>query len=193
MNLEGVLEGLLFVEGDEGVTLEEICSILEISTEEAKELLLKLKKSYEAENRGMRIRYLGDTFKLTTKEEHRAYYQKLLTTEESNTLSPAALEVLAIIAYNEPITRIEIDEIRGLSSDYTLRKLLAKGLIKEAGKSTMPGHPNLYKTTHEFLDYFGLATKNDLPKLSFLEPEEKEEQELFTSIYKEDEKTLEKV
>ena len=68
MNLEGVLEGLLFVEGDEGVTLEEICSILEISTEEAKELLLKLKKSYEAENRGMRIRYLGDTFKLTTKE-----------------------------------------------------------------------------------------------------------------------------
>ena len=193
MNLEGLLEGLLFVQGDEGVTLESICNILEISTEEAKELLLKLKKNYEETNRGLRIRYLGNAFKLTTKEEHRIYYQKLLTVEESNNLSPAALEVLAVIAYNEPITRAEIDEIRGLSSDYTLRKLLAKGLIKEAGKSTMPGRPNLYQTTHEFLDYFGLATKEDLPKIDFEKENIQEEQELFTSIYKEDEKILEKV
>lgn len=193
MNLEGVLEGLLFIQGDEGVTLESICNILEISTEEAKELLLKLKKNYEENNRGLRIRYLGNAFKLTTKEEHRIYYQKLLTDEENNGLSPAALEVLAIIAYNEPITRAEIDEIRGLASDYTIRKLLAKGLIKEAGKSAMPGRPNLYRTTHEFLDYFGLATKDDLPKIEFESKEIEKEQELFTSIYKEDEKTLEKV
>ena len=188
MNLEGVLEGLLFIQGDEGVTLEDICNILEISTEEAKELLLKLKKNYEEKNRGLRIRYLGNAFKLTTKEEHRVYYQKLLTDEENNGLSPAALEVLAIIAYNEPITRAEIDEIRGLASDYTIRKLLAKGLIKEVGKSTMLGRPNLYQTTHEFLDYFGLATKEDLPKIEFEPKENEEEQELFTSIYKEDEK-----
>ena len=193
MNLEGVLEGLLFVQGDEGVTLESICNILEISVEEAKELLLKLKKNYEEANRGLRIRYLGNAFKLTTKEEHRIYYQKLLTVEEGNNLSPAALEVLAVIAYNEPITRAEIDEIRGLSSDYTLRKLLAKGLIKETGKSTMPGRPNLYGITHEFLDYFGLATKEDLPKIDFEKKNIQEEQELFTSIYKEDEKILEKV
>lgn len=186
MNLEGVLEGLLFVQGDEGVTLEAICKILEVDMDKAKELLLKLKQSYEKENRGLRIRFLGETFKLTTKEEHRFFYQKLTMTPENETLSPAALEVLAIIAYNAPITRAEIDEMRGLSSDYTVRKLLAKGLIKEAGKSTMPGHPNLYKTTKEFLDYFGLATLEDLPKIE--EREKLESQtELFTSIYKEKE------
>ena len=182
---KAALEGLLFVEGDEGLTLDEICDILEIKMEEAKELLLQLKSSYENEERGLRIRFLGESFKLTTKEEHRSYYQKLVTKESNQTLSPAALEVLAIIAYNEPITRVEIDELRGLSSDYTLRKLLARGLIKEAGKSTMPGRPNLYKTTKEFLDYFGLATLDDLPKLES-ENEHGRQTELFTSIYKEE-------
>ncbi len=185
MNKLGVLEGLLFVEGDEGLTLDSICNILEINHEEAKELLMQLKNAYEKEDRGLRIRFLGESFKLTTKEEHKAYYQKLVMSPENQTLSPAALEVLAIIAYNEPITRVEIDELRGLSSDYTLRKLLAKGLVKEAGKSTMPGRPNLYKTTREFLDYFGLATLDDLPKLKE-ESEHARQTELFTSIYKEE-------
>ncbi len=189
MNLEGVLEGLLFIQGDEGITLEEICKLLEISMNEAKTLLMKLKQTYEAENRGLRIRFLGNAFKLTTKEEHKVYYQKLLTTE-SQTLSPAALEVLAIVAYNEPMTRAEIDEIRGVSSDYTIRKLLAKGLLKEAGKSTIPGRPNLYRTTHEFLDYFGLATLEDLPKLDE-SPKTEEKMELFTSIYKEEKEKVE--
>ncbi len=189
MDLEGVLEGLLFVQGDEGITLNEICKILEIDMHEAKALLLKLKSSYEEKNRGLRIRFLGNAFKLTTKEEHKAYYQKLFTIPENRELSAQALEVLAIIAYNEPITRVEIDEMRGLSSDYTLRRLIAKGLVKEAGKSTMPGRPNLYKTTHEFLDYFGLATLEDLPKLPENE-EKQEESELFTSIYKENDEVL---
>lgn len=186
MNLLGALEGLLFVVGDEGITLDNICDILELDMDEAKKLLLELKQSYENEKRGLRIRFLGNAFKLTTKEEHKPYYQKLVTTKDNNTLSPAALEVLAIVAYNEPITRVEIDELRGVSSDYTLRKLLAKGLLKEAGKSTMPGRPNLYATTHEFLDYFGLATLEDLPPLEELETKG-DETELFTSIYKEDE------
>ncbi len=184
MEKEGILEGILFVQGDEGITLESICKIMEIDMEEAKALLLSLKNHYEEKNRGLRIRFLGNAFKLTTKEEHKAYYQRLFTVPENKELSPQALEVLAIIAYNEPITRIEIDELRGLSSDYTIRKLLAKGLIKEAGKSTMPGRPNLYKTTHEFLDYFGLASLEDLPKLEEKEQSLKET-ELFTSIYKE--------
>lgn len=184
MDLVGVLEGLLFVLGDEGITLDQIVNLLEINKDEAKDLLLKLKQNYEKSDRGLRIRYLGNAFKLTTKEEHRSYYQKLVLTPESNTLSQSALEVLAIIAYNEPITRSEIDAYRGVSSDYTIRKLLAKGLIKESGKSTMPGRPNLYKTTHDFLDYFGLATLDDLPKLK-QENNEQSEEELFTSIYKE--------
>ena len=105
MNLLGALEGLLFVVGDEGITLDNICDILELDMDEAKKLLLELKQSYEDEKRGLRIRFLGNAFKLTTKEEHKPYYQKLVTTKDNNTLSPAALEVLAIVAYNEPITR----------------------------------------------------------------------------------------
>lgn len=186
MNLEGVLEGILFVQGDEGMTLDNICNILEINEEEAKKLLIQLKNDYEDQNRGLRIRFLGNAFKLTTKEEHKVYYQKLLLDESHHTLSNQALEVLAIVAYNEPITRLEIDELRGVASDYVLRKLIAQGLLKEAGKSTMPGRPNLYRTTHDFLDYFGLSSLGDLPKINHSSKEE--EQELFTSIYKEKDK-----
>lgn len=185
MNLQAILEGLLFVVGDEGINLEQICDILEIPNNEAKELLKKLKESYEKEDRGIRISYLGDAFKLTTKKEHKEYYKKLISLPESNILSNAALETLAIIAYNQPITRVEVDELRGVSTSQMIRKLVAKGLVKEAGKSTMPGRPNLYKTTSEFLDYFGLSTINDLPNIE-LKSKNIETKELFTSIYKED-------
>jgi segregation and condensation protein B len=188
MNLLGVLEGILFVVGDEGITLNQICEILNVDLEESKRLLMELKKTYETEDRGIRISYLGDAFKLTTKKEHKEYYQKLIETPESNTLSPAALETLAIIAYNQPITRVEIDEMRGVNNVHMIRKLLAKGLIKEVGKSTMPGRPNLYGTTSEFLDYFGLSSISELPTILTPEvKEENEETELFTSIYKEKE------
>lgn len=187
MNKLGVLEGILFVVGDEGITLNSLCDIMAISNDEAKELLLKLKSSYENDERGLRISYLGDAFKLTTKEEHKEYYQKLIENPDNNNLSPATLEVLAIVAYNQPITRVEIDEMRGVSSSHIVRKLVAKGLLKEAGKSKMPGRPNMYRTTHEFLDAFGLASLNELPELDDIEEDVLEkETELFTSIYKED-------
>ncbi len=188
MNLLGVLEGILFVVGDEGVTLNQICDILEIDMEAAKQLLMELKKTYDSDSRGVRISYLGDAFKLTTKKEHKEYYRKLIENPESNTLSQAALETLAIIAYNQPITRIELDQIRGVNNVHMIRKLAAKGLIKEVGKSTLAGRPNLYATTSEFLDYFGLSSISDLPTIISKEEnkEEDEEQELFTSIYKEE-------
>jgi len=173
MNLLGVLEGLLFVVGDEGVTLKEICEILNIKEEEAKELLVNLKEEYENNNRGIKISFLGETFKLTTKKEHKEYYQKLITNKES-ILSQSQLEVLAIIAYNEPITRIEIDEIRGISSAYIVKKLLSKDLIKVVGKSDLPGRPNMYRTTREFLDFFGLASINDLPEIVNIEKNEED-------------------
>ena len=188
MKLLGVLEGILFVVGDEGITLSQICDILNVDIEEAKKLLMELKKNYDDENRGIRISYLGDAFKLTTKKEHKDYYCKLIENPGSNTLSQAALETLAIIAYNQPITRVEIDEMRGVNNIQMIRKLIAKGLIKEAGKSTMPGRPNLYATTSEFLDYFGLSSISELPNILNNTDEEKEEEsELFTSIYKEKE------
>ena len=172
MNKQAVLEGLLFVVGDEGITLDSISEILELDNDKTKELLKKLQSEYETEQRGIRISFLGGAFKLTTKKEHKEYYQKLITNNKSNILSQAALETLAIIAYNQPITRAEVDEIRGISSVNMIRKLVAKDLVKVSGKSSLPGKPNLYRTTNEFLDYFGLATINDLP-------------DLFESIYKE--------
>ena len=186
--MEGILEGLLYVQGDTGLTLNEVMTILEMDEEEAKNLVYKLKTSYENDNRGLRLNYLGNTFKLTTKQEHKEYYEKLLENPNTHVLSQSALEVLAIIAYNEPITRGQVDEMRGVDSTFMIRKLLAKGLLKEAGKSDMPGHPTLYKTTDDFLDYFGLSTKDDLPDISKIELEldESKEKDLFHSNYRED-------
>lgn len=185
MKKEAILEGLLFVVGDEGITLDNIAEVLEVDKSEAEVLLKNLQEEYNQENRGIRISYMADSFKLTTKKEHIDYYQKLITTRGSNTLSSAALEVLAIIAYNQPITRIEIDEMRGIASINMIRKLIAKDLVKVSGKSNLPGKPNLYRTTREFLDYFGLASISDLPDLP-ISPSKDEEEELFTSIYKEE-------
>lgn len=181
-----VLEGLLYVQGDLGLTIEQVMEILEIDMESAKKLIYELKSLYEKEERGLRINYLGNTFKLTTKEEHKEYYQKLITDSKTQVLSNSALEVLAIIAYNEPITRVEIDKLRGVESAYLIRRLLAKGLIKESGKSTMPGKPILYKTTDEFLDCFGLSSKDELPKLNTEVAEVTEEKDLFNSKYTEE-------
>lgn len=181
----GILEGILFVVGDEGITLDNLCDIMSKSETEVKNLLSILKKNYEEDDRGIRISYLGDAFKLTTKPEHKEIYEKLVKKPESNTLSPAALETLAIIAYNGPITRVEIDELRGVSTVFVIRKLLARELIKVSGKSTLPGKPNLYEVTNNFLDYFGLATINDLPK--FKNGNDNEELDLYLTKYNEDE------
>ncbi len=183
--MEGILEGLLYVSGDNGLTLKEVMSILSLNEEEAKNLVYRLKRQYEEENRGLRLNYLGNTFKLTTKQEHKEYYEKLLENPTTHTLSQAALEVLAIIAYNEPVTRGQIDEMRGVDSVFVLRKLLAKGLIKESGRSNLPGHPILYKTTDDFLDYFGLSTKDDLPDIRVV-LDDSEEKDLFRSNYHEE-------
>ena len=184
MSKEAILEGLLFVVGDEGITLDNICEVLEIKEDIAKNLLKKLQDEYEKENRGIRISYLGESFKLTTKKEHKEYYQKLITSRGSNVLSQAALETLAIIAYNQPITRAEVDELRGIASVNMIRKLVAKDLVKVSGKSSLPGKPNLYRTTAEFLDYFGLATINDLPELKKIEALD-DDQDLFQTNYTE--------
>ena len=188
MNKLAVLEGLLFVLCEDGLTINQIMDILEISNDEAKQLISELKEKYDAVTSGIRINFLGNTFKLTTKNEHRSYYQKLIENPDSNVLSQAALETLAIIAYNQPVTRLDVDDIRGVSSSQMIRKLVAKGFIKEAGRSDSLGRPILYKTTSEFLDYFGLATIDDLPKMEqFMENNtEVSDTDLYHSKYKEE-------
>ena len=180
---KAILEGLLFVVGEDGLTLQQIEEVLEINEEESKKLIMELKKDYEDEHRGLRIDFLGNRFKLTTKFEHKSYYQKLIENPETNSLSQAALETLAIIAYNEPITRIQVDAIRGVGSTSIIRKLVAKGFIKESGRSDMPGRPILYETTNEFLDYFGLASTSDLPDIKEMMADTLNENSATSDLY----------
>lgn len=184
--LVGVLEGLLFVVGDEGLTLDQIKEILEVNDENAKELVRILRSRYDSDEYGIQLTILGDAFKLTTKKEHRDYYQKLIENPSTNALSQAALETLAIIAYNEPITVREIDTIRGIDSREMVRRLVAKGFVKEAGKSENIGRATLYATTRDFLDYFGLSSKEELPKFEEIK-EESDDTDLYDSKYKETE------
>ena len=184
MDKRGVLEGLLFVMGDEGLSFNQIEEILEIDEDEAKNLILELRRSYEGDNHGIQLGLLGDKFKLTTKKEHKEYYKKLVENKETNTLSNQALETLAIVAYNEPISVQKIEEIRGVNSREMVRRLLAKGLLKEVGKSDEIGKPTIYATTSDFLDYFGLSSKEELPKIEIKE-EVIDNIPLYESKYKE--------
>lgn len=181
----GILEGLLFVVGDEGLTLEQIQEILDINEEDAKELIRILRSRYEDETYGIQLSFLGNTFKLTTKKEHRDYYQKLIENPTTNTLSQAALETLAIVAYNEPVTVQDVDNIRGVNSREMIRRLMAKGFIKEVGKSEGAFKATTYATTRDFLDYFGLSSKDELPKFEEI-VENSDETDLYQSKYKEE-------
>ncbi len=182
--MKAAIEGLLFIKGSDGLTISEICSILEAQVEDVKSAIKELYKDYQSEERGIQLELLGQHFKLTTKKEHKDYYKKIAQEEENSSLSQSALETLAIIAYNEPITRMEIDEIRGINSSYVLRKLMIKNLIQEVGKSDLPGRPRQYGVTNAFLDYFGLGGIDELPKLE-IEKQEDSESNLFESRYQE--------
>lgn len=184
MNLKAVLEGLLFAVGDEGLTIEQIIEVLEITEEESKKLLSLLQEEYQKEDRGIMLSVLGNRYKLVTKKEHRSYLQKFMNLSENENLSQSALEVLAIIAYNQPITRSMVDEIRGISSSHMIRKLVYRNLICEMGRSETAGRPILYGTTSLFLDYFGLQSIQDLPKIEI--EQEENDIELYQSKYKEE-------
>lgn len=184
--MKPVLEGLLFLVGDEGINIEHISSMLEITKEEAENLLKELKNDYESEERGITIKKFGGVYKLTTKREYKKYYTKLAELSAMKNLSQSALETLAIIAYNEPITRAEIDELRGVGSAQMIRNLAARDFIKEVGRSEKIGRPILYGTTPQFLDYFGLDSKESLPKIEEIKEEDKEV-DLYKSKYNEEE------
>lgn len=184
---KGILEGLLFVTGEDGLSSDEISNLLEISLDEVNELIKDLEESLKSNDRGLKLVYLGNKYKLATKEEHKLYYEKLTDQVVSSTMTQTALEVLAIIAYNAPISVGMIDEIRGVASRDMVRKLLFRGLIEMAGRSDMPGKPMLYKTTDKFLDYFNLSSIDELPELKMPEEISEEEKDLFISKYKENE------
>lgn len=184
--MKAIVEGLLFLSGEDGLTLEEISNVIEKDSNEVKSIIKELYNDYSSNDRGIQIEFLGNHFKLTTKKEHKEYYKKLTTDEENSILSQSALETLAIIAYNAPLTRVDVDNIRGVNSSYVVRRLLLKGLIEEVGRSDAPGRPRLYNVTPRFLDYFGLGSIDELPKLEEQQEIIDEETSLFESKYKEE-------
>ena len=160
-----VLEGLLFIVGDDGLTLEQAAAVLELPEEKIREYMLNLQLRYQDDAHGMEIVDYGGIWRFISKASVRSYAEKLFQMGRSASLSQAALETLAIIAYKQPITRVEIEEIRGVGADMMLKKLQARDLIREAGRSEAPGRPILYEVTEEFMNSFKLLSLDELPEL----------------------------
>jgi len=161
--LKAVIEGLLFACGDEGITIKALSHITGVTKQVVEHILDELNYDYEHTARGMMLLHSHGVYHLTTKPEHSQYFKKLLETPQTTKLSQAALETLAIIAYKQPITRIEIEEIRGVNSDRPVQTLVARSLVEEVGRKEAIGRPILFGTTIDFLTYFGLTSLEELP------------------------------
>lgn len=165
VKLKAILEGLLFLVGDDGLTVEQASKSMDISTKKAEQLFDALQKEYVDDSRGFEIERYGSRYRFLSKAFVHEAAKKLFSIDKISKLSNAALETLAIIAYKQPITRVEIEEIRGVGADVMIRKLEARGLIKEEGRSDAPGRPFLYSVTDEFMDAFKLLSLDELPDL----------------------------
>lgn len=168
--LVGAIEALLFAAG-KSVTLKSLCEILEKEKDDVKEALQTLEVNLIERKSGIQLIKLNDSYQLATLEVYYDYICKLLDNRPKPSLSQAALEVLAIVAYNPKVTRAEMEKIRGVSSDSAMNKLLEYNLIEEAGKMDAPGRPMMYQTTDEFLKMFGYTSLKDLPDLPKLKEE----------------------
>lgn len=164
-NAKAIIEAILFAAG-RPVEKKDLILSLEMSIEEINGIITIMQREYEEENRGIQIIQVEDSYQLCTKKELYEYIYPVLDKRNKPKLSNAALETLAIIAYNPRITRAEIEAIRGVSADGCVYKLLEYGLIQEAGKvDELPGKPMSYQTTQEFLKMFGYTSLKDLPEL----------------------------
>ncbi|HZG80650.1 MAG TPA: SMC-Scp complex subunit ScpB [Brevibacillus sp.] len=161
--LKGVIEGLLFISGDEGIAAKEISEITQVPEDEIIDLIEDMKADFRRAGRGIQIVEVAKAYQLTTLPEHAEYFERLASSPSQSTLSQAALETLAIIAYKQPLTRTEIEEIRGVKCEKALNTLISKQLIREAGRAEGIGRPILYATTKDFLEHFGLRELSDLP------------------------------
>lgn len=176
---KGIIEALLFVSG-EPLSIKALALHLEASPKHLEEVLEELVEDYQDEDRGIKLIRINGDYQLVTKNQYSDYIQKLLKKNKRQSLSQASLESLAIVAYKQPITRIDIDEIRGVKSESAISRLMDKELIKEVGRLEVPGRPILYSTTEEFLRQFGVRGLKELPSLDLFSIEEvfKEENEL---------------
>lgn len=170
-----IVEGLLFIVGDDGLSLAQCAAVLEKSDEEAQIILDQLQRVYGDVERGMEIVNYGGIYKFVSRAIVHPYAEKLFAQAKNTALSQSALETLAIVAYKQPVTRVEIEEIRGVGCDMMLRKLMARNLIRESGRSEAPGRPILYEVTEEFMDSFKLFSLDELPELPEYSRDESED------------------
>lgn len=185
MNIMAELESLLYVAGDEGISLDELDHLLTTSRAASKRALETFAQQLRADKqRGLVLFQFGERYKLVTKKAYAALIKRYFETPLTTNLSQASLETLAIIAYKQPITRIAIDEIRGVQSGGALQRLMMRQLIEEQGRKNAPGRPILYGTSAFFMDYFGLKSLAELPALTTPQIEQTTEtnQDLFAQF-----------
>ena len=168
---EAIIEGILFAAGDP-VELDRISDILDIDIKSTRAVMTALIDKYDEEMRGLKIIRLEDSYQMCTRGEYNEYIAKLAEPRRAQTLSNAAMEVLSIVAYKQPITRSVIEQIRGVSCDHLVNRLLERNLIQEIGRLDTPGRPMLFGTSEEFLRCFGIASVTDLPDYEKIRLEE---------------------
>ena len=164
-NYEASIEAILFSMG-ESVPVEKIAAALDLGMDDTKVIIETMKKQYESSDRGIRLIELEDSVQLCTKADYYEAILRVATQPKKHVLTDVMLETLAIIAYKQPVTRLEIEKIRGVKSDHAVNKLLEYDLIKELGRLDAPGRPILFGTTEEFLRCFGVQSVDELPALS---------------------------
>ena len=185
-NLMSRIEALLFVVGDDGMTARQLAQYLEVEVIDVEAGLSELETKYnETEEHGITMKQLAGTYQLTTKQSVADTIKKLVENPASQVLTSASLEVLAIIAYKQPITRAEVEDLRGVKSERPIQTLVSRALVKEVGRAERTGRAILYGTTKEFLNYFGLKDISELPPLSMEESEEEEATDLFMTKFQE--------
>jgi len=162
----GIVEAILFVTGD-AVEKKEICRALEITEGELEETLDALESGYDFDRRGLRLLRFGAHVQLATRPDYAPYVEKLLQPVQKQSLSQAVMETLAVIAYRQPVTKAEIEQVRGVKCDYSVQSLVSKGLIEEVGRKETLGRPILYGTTDAFLRHFCISSVSELPQIDF--------------------------
>ena len=162
----GIVEAILFVTGN-AVEKKEICRAMEITEPELDETLDALESGYDFDRRGLRLLRFGAHVQLATRPDYAPYVEKLLQPVQKQSLSQAVMETLAVIAYKQPVTKAEIEQIRGVKCDYSVQSLVSKGLIAEVGRKETLGRPILYGTTDAFLRHFCLSSLAELPEIDF--------------------------
>lgn len=176
--LTGPLEAVLFAAGSEGLPTGDIADILQLADEEVLRLCGELRQQLIDRGAGLQLVELAGTWQLVTRPEHAEYLRRMATSPTVNGLSSAALEVLAIVAYRQPVSRMDVETIRGVQSDRAVSTLVHRRMIQEVGRQETPGRPILYGTTDTFLQTFGLRSLDDLPPLP-VDPELPQDLSLF--------------